>query len=231
MFIGHFGIGLGAKALQPRASLGTLFIATQFVDLLWPNLLLLGLERVEIKPGITAATPLDFVHYPISHSLLMGLVWGLALGLGYWLWKRHLGSAVLVGLCVPSHWLLDLLMHRPDLPLFPGASPLLGLGLWNHPLAGQLVEGLVFAGGLYLYLRRTTARNKTGVWALWGLVAFIVLVHAANMLAPPPGSPTAVAWACQLMWLIMLWAYWADRNRRPRHQVPAPSEPALVVAG
>jgi len=216
MFIGHFGVGFAAKALQPRVSLGMLFIAAQFVDLLWPNLLLLGLEQVEIKPGVTAATPLDFVHYPISHSLLMGLVWGLALGLGYWLWRRQLGRALLVGLCVPSHWLLDLLMHRPDLPLFPGSSPLLGLGLWNHPLAGQIVEGLVFVAGLGIYLRHTVARDKTGVWALWVLVAFLVLAHTGNMLAPPPSSVTAVAWGCQLIWLVMLWAFWADRHRSSR---------------
>jgi hypothetical protein len=227
MFIGHFGVGFGAKAVQPRVSLGTLFIAAQFVDLLWPNLLLLGLEQVEVRPGTTQLTPLEFVHYPISHSLLMGLVWGVVLGLGYWLLRRHVAGAVLVGLCVPSHWLLDLLMHQPDLPLFPGASPLLGLGLWNHPLAGQLVEGLVFVVGLLIYLRNTTAKNRTGVWALWGLVAFIVLAHVGNMLAPPPSSSTAVAWGCQLMWLIIGWGYWADRNRVPR-VVAAQPRPALA---
>jgi hypothetical protein len=216
MFIGHFGLGFGVKATQPQPSLGTIFLAVQFVDLIWPTLLLLGLERVEIKPGITLMTPLDFVHYPISHSLLMGLVWGAVLGLGYWLRHRHVGAAVAVALCVPSHWLLDLLMHRPDLPLFPGHSPLLGLGLWNHPLAGQLLETLLFGLGLYCYLRRTVARSRTGTWALWGLVGFLLLIHVSSLLGPPPSSASFLAWASQLQWLIIIWAYWVDRHRIAR---------------
>ncbi|MCC3155678.1 hypothetical protein LJ737_00405 [Hymenobacter sp. 15J16-1T3B] len=224
MFIGHFGLALGAKTAQPRVSLGTLFLAAQFADLLWPTLLLLGLERVAIQPGITHMTPLNFEHYPISHSLLLQLVWGAALGLGYGLLRRNWRGAALVALLVPSHWLLDLLMHRPDLPLFPGHSPLLGLGLWNHPLAAQLLEAVTFFGGLASYLRHTAARNKAGVYALWSLVAFLLLIQVGNLLGPAPTSVTALAWAGQLQWLIVLWGYWADRNRAA---VPAKAPAAL----
>ncbi|HEX9625304.1 MAG TPA: hypothetical protein VGA00_00020 [Acidiferrobacterales bacterium] len=106
MFLAHFAVGFGAKALAPRVSLGTLFLAAQFLDLLWPTLLL-GVERVEIRPGVTAFTPLDFVHYPISHSLVLVLAWGLAFGLVYGVLRRQPREALVLGVCVVSHWLLD----------------------------------------------------------------------------------------------------------------------------
>ena len=117
MFIGHFALGLGAKAIKPNISLGTYFLAVQFVDLLWPTLLLLGLEKVAIDPGNTAATPLDFISYPISHSLVMAFVWAAVVGLLVWLIKKDLMASLLVGICVASHWILDFITHRPDLPL------------------------------------------------------------------------------------------------------------------
>src|SRR5215207_4953621 len=103
MFLGHFAVGMGAKTVAPRTSLGTLMLAAQFLDLLWPTLLLAGLERVEIQPGITRFTPLDFVYYPISHSLLMACGWGLAFGLVYWLAKKYRPGAIVLGVCVLSH--------------------------------------------------------------------------------------------------------------------------------
>ena len=155
MFIGHFGVGFGAKRAAPRVSLGTLFMAAQFIDLLWQTLLLLGIEHVEIAPGITRVTPLNFISYPVSHSLLMVCVWGALFGFIHWLVRRDRRAAIVLGLCVLSHWLLDLIMHRPDLPLYPGDSPHLGFGLWNSLAASLVVEGLIFAGGIALYLRST----------------------------------------------------------------------------
>lgn len=218
MFLGHFGLGFGAKTAQPRVSLGTLFLATQFADLLWPTLLLLGVEKVAIRPN--ALIQLDFLSYPISHSLLMQLLWGLALGLGYWLVRRNVRGALLVGLLVPSHWLLDLVVHVPDMPLYPGASPLLGLGLWKHPAATQVVEAVLFGGGLWLYARRTQARNRVGRYGLWILVTLLVLVHVSSLVGPPPTSPTALAWMAQSFWLFILLTYWVDRNRTFK---PAPT--------
>ncbi|MFC1889642.1 hypothetical protein ACFL4G_07795 [Thermodesulfobacteriota bacterium] len=213
MFIGHFGVGFGAKALGPRVSLGTLFLAAQFVDLLWPTLLLLGLENVEIAPGITKLTPFDFTSYPISHSLLMVCVWGLLFGVIYWLVKKNVKGALVLGLCVISHWVLDLIVHRPDLPLYPGGSPQLGLGLWNSLAGTLLLEGSLFVAGVMLYIRVTKAKSRVGIFGFWALAGFLVLAYLGNMMAPPPPDTNAIAWASQLQWLFVAWAYWVDRNR------------------
>jgi FtsH-binding integral membrane protein len=213
MFIGHFGIGFGSKAAARRVSLGTLFLAAQFLDLIWPTFLLLGIERVEIKPGITKATPLDFVSYPISHSLFVVCIWGLLFGVAYWLLRKDARSALVLGICVVSHWILDLIVHRPDLPLYPGDSPKFGFGLWNSPLLTLALEAVIFAGGLFLYVNVTKPINRVGSYALWGLVAFLIAIHVVNIFGPPPPNTTAIAWAGQLQWLLVFWAYWADRNR------------------
>jgi multisubunit Na+/H+ antiporter MnhC subunit len=215
MFIGHFGVGFGAKAPAPRVSLGTLFLAAQFMDLLWPTLLLLGVERVAIVPT-TTLTPLEFTHYPYSHSLLLAVVYGLLFGAGYYLYRKHLKSAIVLGLCVVSHWVLDLIVHRPDLPLTPAESIKVGFGLWNHPVAEIIVEGLIFVVGVYFYLRVTRAKNRIGGIAFWALVVFLVVIHLTNLLGPPPPSVTAIAWAGQLQWLIVAWGYWVDHNRVSR---------------
>lgn len=213
MFIGHFGVGFGAKTLAPRVSLGTLFLAAQFADLLWSALLLTGRESVEIEPGITRVTPLNFVSYPISHSLLMTCVWALVIGGLFWLAKRRTKDAVVLGLCVLSHWALDLLVHRPDLPLHPGESTHLGLGLWNSLPGTLLVEGTIFALGIFLYLRVTEAKNRAGSIGFWALVCFLSLVYLGNLFGPPPPSVAAIAWVGQLQWLFVVWAYWVDQNR------------------
>ena len=213
MFLGHFGVGFGAKTLQPRVSLGTLFLAAQLADLVWPTLLLLGIERVRIVPHFTATNAFDFVYYPFTHSLVGELVAGLLLGLVYWLVRRNGRSAVLLGLLVPSHWLLDVIVHIPDLPLYPGPSPLFGLGLWNHVALTQVVEFALFGAGLWLYARRTKARNGVGRYGLLGLVAFLVVLHVGSLLSPPPASVEALGWAGQLYWLTVLLAYWVDRHR------------------
>lgn len=213
MFIGHFGIGLGAKKTAPKVSLGTLFMAAQFLDLLWPTFLLLGWEHVTIQIGNTKMTPLDFTYYPFSHSLLMACVWGILFGLGYYLIKRNKRGSAIVGLCVVSHWVLDLLVHRPDLPLFPGNSPLVGFGLWNHKIIEVIIEGSIFIIGLVIYLRNTKSINKIGRYGFWSLIIFLALIHVSNLFGPPPTSTTAIAWAGELQWLFVIWAYWVDKNR------------------
>ena len=213
MFIGHFGIGLGAKKLAPEVSLGTLFMASQFLDLLWPTFLLLGWEDVAIEPGNTKMTPLNFAHYPISHSLLMACLWGALFGFLYFLIKRKYKSAIVVAFCVVSHWLADFIVHGPDLPLFPGSSYRAGLGLWNHVLIASIVEGCVFLAGLVLYLKSTRPINKVGKYGLWSLVIFLVLIQLGNLFGPPPPDVKAIAWAGELQWLFVIWAYWSDKNR------------------
>jgi membrane-bound metal-dependent hydrolase YbcI (DUF457 family) len=174
---------------------------------------MLGIERVEIEPGITTVTPLDFVSYPITHSLAMVIIWGLVVGLIYWFARKNVDGAIVLGIGVLSHWFLDLIVHRPDLPLHPGNSPRVGLGLW-HSLPGTLlVEIALLIAGVLLYLRATRARNRTGVYAFWGLVGFLVIIYAGSVLGPPPPDVQTIAWAGQLQWLLVLLGYWVDRNR------------------
>ena len=221
MFIGHFALALGAKRAVPRASLGALVAAAQWSDLLWPALLLGGAERVEIAPGDTAFTPLRFVSYPISHSLLAALLWGAA-GAGLW-WllgrdQQKERAALVVGLLVVSHWVLDALTHRPDLPLAPGGDARVGLGLWRSVPGTIAAEAALFAVGAWLYYRATRPRVEypaAGRWAIASFLAFLVVVYVMNVFGPPPPSTDAIAWTTLSMWLLVVWAWWADRRREP----------------
>lgn len=214
MFIGHFALGFAAKTAAPRVSLGTLFLAAQFIDLLWPTFLLAGLERVRIEPGATAVTPLVFEHYPYSHSLLAVLGWALLLAGLHFLLVRERRGAVVLALLVLSHWLLDLLVHRPDLPIWPWGGALAGLRLWSSLPLTLALEVPLFALGVWLYARSTRPLDPAGRWGLVGLVLFLFVVYAGNVLGDPPPSVTAIAWIGQLQWLLVLWAYWVDRHRR-----------------
>lgn len=212
MFIGHFAAGMAAKKLQPSISLGTLFIACQWLDLLWPTLLLLNIEHVVIAPGISRVTPLDFTDYPITHSLVMVLGWSLLFAVGYFIITRNKTGSLVLGALVLSHWVLDLIVHIPDLPLYPGESPKVGFGLWNSMPLTILVEGAVFATGVILYVRTKKALNQKVTWWFWSLVIFLVTMHVVNLVGPPPPNVTAIAWAGHLQWLFVLWAWKADRS-------------------
>jgi hypothetical protein len=213
MFLGHFGIGFGGKAAAPRTSLGTMFLAAQFIDLLWPTLLLLGLERVEISPGVTRVTPLDFTDYPISHSLLAVALWAILFAGAYFLIRHYPRGAWVCGIAVVSHWVLDLVVHRPDLPLAPGGLQFFGLGLWNSLPATLIVELGIFAVGIGLYCRSTTASDRLGSIGLWSLVAFLLLIYLGNVFGQPPPSVRAIAWVGQAQWLLIVWGCWVDRHR------------------
>ena len=219
MFLGHYAVALGAKRLAPAVSLGTLVAASQLVDLVWPVLLLVGVEHVRIDPGNTAFTPLDFYDYPISHSLIGALGWSAAFALVYYLFRRSARNALLLGGVAFSHWVLDLLTHRPDLPLAPGSPQMFGLGLWNSVWGTLVVESGLFLAGLFLYTRATTPADRIGAFGLWGFVLVLILIYAANVLAPPPPDAGAIAYAGNASWLFVLWAAWLDRHRRPR-EVP-----------
>ncbi|OGU27104.1 MAG: hypothetical protein A2057_06835 [Ignavibacteria bacterium GWA2_35_9] len=214
MFIGHFGVGFAAKKIDHKPSLGTLFIATQFIDLLWPFFLILGIEKVEIEPGISAMNPFDFTYYPFSHSLFGVLVWALLFGVVYFLFKKNFKSALVLGALVISHWVLDLIVHIPDLPIFPGGSIKVGFGLWNSILSTIIIEGLIFLAGVYFYFKSTKAENKKGTFALWSLVIFLIMVYVLNIIGPPPDSAKAIGYVGLSQWLIIAWGYWIDRNRK-----------------
>lgn len=213
MFIGHIGVGFAAKRAAPRSSLGILMAAALLLDFLWPVFVLSGVEHVRIEPGNTAVTPLAFVHYPISHSLLTAAVWGLAAAAGVWLVTRYRAGAVVVGLAVLSHWMLDALVHRPDLPIYPGSDTFAGLGLWRSVAGTVLVEGALFVAGILLYVKGTRSRDRTGAAGLWAFIAFVTLLYAGNLAGPPPPSARAVAVVGLASLAFPLWAAWFDRRR------------------
>ncbi len=213
MFIGHYAVALGTKKIAPKISLGTLFIAAQFLDLLWPLFLLLGIEHVRIEPGNTPFTPLDFYDYPLTHSLAGALLWSLVLGAVYFAIRRNRNNALTVGAVVFSHWILDFLTHRPDLPLWFSGSFKVGLGLWNSVAGTIIVEGGIFIAGIILYLRATKAKDTIGTYGFWGLAAVLAAIYLGNIFGPPPPNVHALAVAGNALWLFVAWAYWIDRHR------------------
>ncbi|HUT42166.1 MAG TPA: hypothetical protein VM011_12570 [Gammaproteobacteria bacterium] len=213
MFIGHFGAGFAAKSVAPNISLGTLFLAAQFLDLLWPTLLQLGVERVRIEPVAGGVNPLVFEHYPVSHSLAAVACWALLVGLVYLLIRREPRGAIVLGFLVISHWLLDAIVHRPDLPLLPGHDTLVGLNAWSSLPLTLVIEGSLFALGVWLYMRTTSPVDAVGKWGLAGLMLFLFVIYLGSLFGSPPPSVTAIAWAGQLQWLLVLWGYWIDKHR------------------
>jgi hypothetical protein len=217
MFLGHFALGFAAKKIEPGVSLATSMAAAQLADVVWPVFVLTGVERVAIAPGDTAVTPLRFESYPYSHSLLTLVLWGVVFASLHFLARRRPRAAVVLGLLVVSHWFLDYASHRPDMPISPWNATLFGLGLWYSVAATVLVEALLFAGGVALYLAATTARDAVGRFGLAALVAFLAVIYAANLFGPPPPSVAAVGWAGLIgAALLLVWAAWVDRHRAPR---------------
>lgn len=213
MFVGHYAVALAAKKGAPKVSLGTLFLAAQFVDLLWPLLLLVGLEHVRIDPGNTILTPIDFYDYPISHSFIAAIVWSGVLGFLIFSIKRDKKSSFVVGLCVFSHWILDFITHRPDLPLAFDKDMYFGLGLWNSPIGTILIELGLFMTGTLIYVRATKSIDRVGVYGFWSLLSVLLLIYVSNFLGPPPPNEFALAIVANAAWLFVIWAYWVDRHR------------------
>ena len=214
MFIGHFALGFAAKRAAPRLSLATLFAAAQLADLIWPFLLAAGVEQVRIVPGITAFTPFDFVSYPYSHSLLALAIWGLLFGAMCAVVVRDRRVMVVVAALVVSHWVLDWVTHRPDLPLYPGSLKV-GLGLWNSVPATLAVESAMFAVGVWLYVRATRARDVIGRRAFAAFVGFLFAAYGSSLGPPPPSITALVVTAIAGAAVIILWAWWFDRHRTP----------------
>jgi hypothetical protein len=229
MFLGHYGLALAAKRAAPRTSLGTLTFAAQFLDELWPILLLVGAEQVRIVADRPWA-PLDFVYYPYSHSLLMAIVYAVIIGAAYFAIRKYRRGAWVVAALVVSHWLLDLPMHLHDLPLWPGASsPKFGWGWWNSRAVTYVLEFTIYLAGLASYARSTRARDRTGTMALWSYAVVLPVLFVASS-GPPPPSVRALAWTTLLIWLFVPWAWWIDKHRDPapfiaRH---TPSDPEFV---
>lgn len=213
MFIGHFAVGFAGKRAAPAVSLGLLFLAAQFLDLLWPTFLLFGLEMVRVVPGITPVTPMDFTSYPYSHSMIAALGWSVLIGLVYRQIRGDTRGSVLLGVLVFSHWVLDFVTHRPDLQLVPGWPERVGLGLWFSRPATLAVEITMFLLGVLVYTRATKARDRIGIYALWALVVFLLIAYFAAIFGPPPPSVMGLALGGQSVWLLVLWGFWVDRHR------------------
>lgn len=216
MFVGHYGVALAAKRLAPRASLGTLILAAQLADLIWPLFLLAGIERVSLVPNANPFLRLAFDWYPWTHSLVAGLLWAGVVGIAYMLRRGDRRAAIVVGALVLSHWVLDYVSHVPDLPIYPG-GPRFGLGLWRSFAATMIVEALIFGVGVVIYAMSTRAADRVGRFAFWGLIIFLAVIYFANAYSPPPPSVNAVAWASLAGWLFPVWGWWIARHRTPTH--------------
>jgi len=212
MFIGHFGLAFAAKKVARRPSLGTLVLAAQLADGVWPVFLLLGWESVEIVPGATPVNPLVFTSYPYTHSLAAAVLWGALLGGTYFWLRRDRRGALWIAALVLSHWVLDFLSHGPDMPLWPG-GPRIGVGLW-YSLPGTLVvEFILFGAGVWIYASVTRAVDRLGSALLWTFVGLLAVLYLASVFGPPPPSVRVLAISGLFGWLFVGWAYWIDRHR------------------
>jgi hypothetical protein len=211
MFVGHYGASFAAKRIEPPIPLWLLFLAVQLLDVLWAPLVLLGIEKVRIVPGITASSPLDLYYMPYTHSLPAALGWAVLAGLSYHLLRRPAGrgAPLVIAAAVFSHWVLDLLVHRPDLPLY-GNSVKMGLGLWNAPVVAFGLEAALLFGGMWLWLRESPAGRR-------GTLTFgvaMLAIQSSVFFGPPPGSDRAVASIALLSYAAFAAVIWWLQDRR-----------------
>jgi hypothetical protein len=216
MFVGHYGPSFAIKSLRPATPLWVLFIAVQLVDVAWGVLILLGVERARIVPGITASNPLDLYYMPYTHSLVAAIFWSVAVALFVWLFPRVAtrAAAVWVGVAVFSHWVLDLLVHRPDLPVYDDTMKV-GLGLWNYPAVALALEAGLLFGGMILYLRETEPINAIGRVGLPVFGVVMLAIQSYIFFGPPPASPAAAAITALVSYVVFAaLAEWLARQRK-----------------
>lgn len=226
MLVGHFAVGFVGKRIAPKVSLGTLVAASMLADLLWPVFIMAGIEHVQFKPGIGAANYLVASNIAWSHGLLMDGIWAGLFAGAYFLRRRYPRGALVLFAAVLSHWLLDFVSHKPDMPLAPGAHMYLGLGLWNSIPATLAVEGGLWLLASILYARATWAKKRTGIYAFWIVIVLLTLLWYNNIAGPPPPNPrTAPVSSLILFSLLVAWAYWMNRLR------PAIEESAVAFEG
>jgi hypothetical protein len=227
MFIGHFGVGFAAKRFAPRTSLAALLAAPLFLDLLWPWFLLFGWERVRIDPGNTRFVPLDLEYIPWSHSLLMAVLWATAFALIYHLLGHYWPGTLAIWIGVVSHWVLDWITHRADMPVYPG-GPRFGLGLWNSVAGTMVVEILMVAVGVWLYMHTTRSADRIGRYVFVAYVTLLLVLYIGDRFSAPPASAAEIAWG-GILWEVVLlfWAWWFDRHRVLRSETSVKTSPAL----
>ena len=216
MFVVHYAASLVLKRFEKRASLGVLFLAVQFVDIVFFPLVLLGIERLNVVENFTQSTHFELVYMPYTHSLVAFLIWsGLAYAIFRWIIVKSHSVAVVVALAVMSHWLLDVIVHTPDMPLWSDASLKLGFGLWNNAIATYVLEAALLLAGLWLYMRSTKAVTKTGKYGMGIFVVLLLLINIANIFGPL-GNDSKLALAVSALTAYFLFAavaFWLDKNR------------------
>jgi hypothetical protein len=217
MLVGHAAVVFAGKRLEPRLSLGTLMAAALLADLLGIMLILLGIEHWTLKPGGTGVNAVDLDSIAWSHGLVPDLLWAGLLAGGYFLWRHQAKAAWILFAAILSHWILDFVSHKPDMPLAPGLSARYGLGLWTSPLATLWIEGGLWLAALVVYVRATRAGKRTGIYVFWPVIAFVTLAWISNFTAAPAaGNMTTAALASLTFFtLLVAWAYWMDRVRKP----------------
>ena len=239
MFLGHYAVGLAAKQVAPRTSLGVLVAAPILLDLLWPILLLLGWEHVTIEPNRNPFLRLFFDSYPISHGLIAVAAWATLFGSLYFGLTRYLPGAIAIWLGVVSHWVMDLIVHRPDLPIYSG-SRLWGFGLWNYRGVTIGIELALLALGVFLYLRQTRARDWIGKYVFWAFVLFLLAAYGGAAFGPAPRSLRMLIIVALCTAIFIPWAWWFDRHREARVVEPPlksdqadqrPKEKKVIHAG
>lgn len=217
MFVGHIGVALGAKGLAPKVPLPVLILAAQFLDVLWPIFLMAGIEHARIEPGFTAASPLDLYYFPFSHSLAAALAWAAMFGAAYFFFREDSWGGWVLAALVLSHWPLDLIVHRPDLLLYPGDTERYGYALWNSVGQTLLLEGAIFLAGILVYCGVTRAKDRAGSYSFWSLMLLLGLVWLDSIFGPPPSTMTVVAVAGLAGTVIIFaWAGWIERHRVAR---------------
>jgi hypothetical protein len=215
MFVGHYGVSFAVKSCEKRIPLWLLFVAVQFVDVLWAIFVLAGIEKVRITPGITATNPLDLYYMPYTHSLIAALLWS---GVGFIGYKGvHKGgayAAFLVAVAVFSHWVLDLIVHRPDLPLYDDMYKV-GLGLWNYPALALALEASLLLGGIFFYLRASKAESQIGRFGMLAFGIILLIVQGIVFFGAPPPSPSAAALTALISYVVFAGiAYWLEKKRQ-----------------
>ena len=216
MFVGHYAVSLALKKFEKRASLGVLFLAVQFVDILFMPFVLLGIERMNIVPGFTESTHFELEYVPYTHSLVGSVFWAaVAYAVFRWLFVKKQSVALVVAVAVFSHWLLDLITHTPDLPLWTDDTMKLGLGLWNSAAATYALEAIMLITALWLYVRQTQASSTLGKYGMPVFVVVMLLINIVNIYGPPPaGGKVEMAISAMVAYLAFAGiAFWLDRKR------------------
>ncbi|WP_224367307.1 hypothetical protein [Hyalangium versicolor] len=213
MLLGHFALGFAAKRLAPRTPLSLLLTAPFLLDLVFPLLVLLGWEQMRVLPGESGFLTLELVNMPYSHSLLAAVGWAVLMALPYFAWRRDGRGALILAVLVISHWVLDAVTHRPDVPVLLSGGPKVGLGLWYSLLGTMVIEGSLFAGCVWLYASTTRAADRSGRIALGSLVGTLVVMYLGFVFGPPPPSAESVAYLMLIGWVLPFWARWVERHR------------------